>query len=64
LNLDFAIFGVDLNNSSKKFGVGLEMEMGGAISPLSLMPLLVLARHTELLLLLDNCVCLRNSSGA
>ena len=38
------------------------MEMGGSISPLSLMPLLVLARHTELLLLLGNCVCLRNSS--
>ena len=35
------------------------MEMGGSISPLSLIPLLVLVRHSEMLLLLGNCVCLR-----
>ena len=42
-----SIFGFALNNSSKKFGVRPEMEMGGSISLLSLMPLLVLARHAR-----------------
>ena len=37
------------------------MKMGGSISLLSLMPLVVLVRHSEMLLLLGNCVCLRNS---
>ncbi|MDP2603950.1 MAG: hypothetical protein Q8S00_15345 [Deltaproteobacteria bacterium] len=61
MNLDISIFGFALNNSSKKFGVRLEMEMGGSISPLSVNPLLVLVRHSEMLLLLGNCVCLRHS---
>jgi hypothetical protein len=38
------------------------MEMGGSISPLSLIPLLVLVRHSEMLLLFGNCVRLSLNS--
>jgi hypothetical protein len=62
LNLDISIFGFALNNSSKKFGVSLEVEMGSSISLLSLMPPFVLARHSEIFLLLG-CACPRNSLG-
>jgi hypothetical protein len=60
-NLEIATIGFALNNSSKKFAVGLEMEMGGSISPLSLISRLVLVRHCEMLLLFDNCARLPNS---
>jgi len=36
------------------------MEIGGSISPFSLIPLLVFERHSEMSLLLGNCVCRPN----
>ena len=58
LNLDVSVFGFVLNNRSQRFGVSLEMEMGQHdLTPLPLVPV----RHSEILLLLGNCMFLRNS---